>query len=220
MARKPAKTTSYERVARSLCALQEFTPFVERCERALREARLREVRFRVSVSGGEAEARPEFVVTLSGTELTYAPGSQVSLSLDGRAVEMAELNEFARRSFDRVPGFGCKLENLTGGRSSKRSKRLEDLGQTVRQGWDGFAEFAMAEIGERLKDLRAEAEARVSAEIRAALEDPGLGARRREALVSAAHREIGKALSAYRHLGDEVLRDAVAAFVVGSVMEE
>lgn len=61
--------------------------------------------------------------------------------------------------------------------------------------------------------------ARLEAHVRSDQQSEEFKEAERAAFIESANATIGRALQAYRHLGDEVLRDAVRAYVVDDIME-
>ena len=205
--------STYLRVACEICECEELGFLRRRCEEALSCAGLHRLAFSVHIADGVAVAAPVWKVPLGQQVLDFRDPAHVSLSCDGKVFLPSEVNDAGTIAFRRRPkwrGTGISESVLISGRRGRgRDCEVEPLSEI-------FSSF----IHDRLSDLRKEAEGRVKLQIARVAASEEYEKSRVEALKTQARRQIGSALRAFAHLGDEVLREAVAEYVASSVMEQ
>lgn len=218
--------SSYYKVYEELWKLPECRELVARARNWLSDSRVHRRAFEIRLeptSGSRTEARAApfwwatFGPARTAQEALESPFQlfRVASGGSGSGIPLKQVldtdfcSDLVERSFGtRVKTWGCKKQVALEGLRRSRHDWIQDFRDWARDRISTDLQRELEEAAERLQ--RQAAEDAASEEFREA---------RHQALVDGAAKTIGEALRSFAHLGDEVLRDAVRAYVVDDIME-
>jgi hypothetical protein len=202
--------SSYIKVYERLASCADGRALAAKIAERIASLRVADVEFvlaRPDKLGEPARAVPRFVVASSLGPHCKVENSSFWLEVDAFAAR-AEVKAVIDANFGvkgRVPTYFCRKDVV--------------LGDDSRRGTLSFYSWWTRKLGENHDASIEAAKARVGAQIREMAASEEVQAKGRAFLVEQAVRDIKLALSAYDHLGKEVLKEAIDEYLIHSITE-
>jgi hypothetical protein len=204
--------SSYEKVYRLLAVSLEGRRLEGAVRHGIESTRVSGVSFYLNKSGSlgqPATARPVYTISTDSNPHMMKVESADRVWFDASAYMSDEAAiSVINANFGvkgRVPTYFCKKEVVTG--------------EKYRHGTVSFPKWLSAAFNEKFRSQLTEARNRVEDQISRMKGSKEYADSEREFLTKCAIRDIKAAMAAYRHLGDEALKQAVQEFLCDDVFE-
>lgn len=202
--------SSYEKIYEALAATKQCKALVASISEKFAQVRVTGVEFslkRPNEFGLPAEAIPQYkVVGPNGAVFNTQDGHiwiSVSTLVNDETIAPLVNEVFGVKGG--VPTYFCNKEVV--------------LGRKNRRDTDSFGDWLCRRVRSQFEQDVANAQKRVQEQVRQMAADPETARLGREFLVQCAIKDIKQALSAYDHLGKEVLSEAIDEFLVHSITD-
>ncbi len=202
--------SSYDRVYELIMATKEGQTFEALITRRINTLHVDSVEFEVEIHkepGASAVLNPVFNIKHESDQTSRQYDCCWDIlrplrSTTGDIIGADEVKAVLNATFGvNVPTFGCKKEVATGDKYRKHTNTFRDF------------------LNNRYRDRLSHAKERLTNEIDALIKSEKFAQMKQEAMVKCALRDISAALAAYRHLGKDVLRQAIQEFIIEDVFE-
>lgn len=202
--------SSYEKVYQRIHETKQCKALLASIPPQIEDIHVIDVEFRLSRPdelGQPATAYSMFKVRVPGGEIRTTDGS-VSFDMSSLLGE-SRLRPLIEEVFGMpggVPTYFCRKSVVNG--------------RDYRKGTRSFSDWLIRQVGSRYEEALAKARKRVEQEVAEWKVSDHVLTKQRDFLVQCAIGDIKKALSAYDHLGKEVLKDAIDEYICHSITED
>jgi hypothetical protein len=198
-------TSSYAKVYEKIYATYDCVQWRAEIKRRLQAASIVDVAFtmnRPEEFGRPATATPRFIYTTTGNNSHTENGSVYFDISDHKFADALAKRVFGTKD---IPTFNCNKDVIFG------DKRKKDV--------DSFSQWFYDKTSDEFRDDIHEARERIRSQYQEWVVSDEVAERKKQFILDQAVYDIKMALSAYEHLGKEVLKEALDSYIVHSITE-